>query len=77
MTPMDVTCCRWGLLSQVPMQDMIDSYMAPFQACVEKGEVSSAGRLRSGLSLLRTTRCLARSCDTRRARRGLGLTAEI
>ena len=35
------------------MQDMIDSYMAPFQACVEKGEVSSAGRLRSGLSLLR------------------------
>jgi beta-D-xylosidase 4 len=26
--------------SIVPMQDLIDSYMLPFQACVEKGRVS-------------------------------------
>ena len=26
--------------SVVPMQDLIDSYMLPFQACVEKGKVS-------------------------------------
>ena len=27
--------------SEVPMQDLIDSYMLPFQACVEKGKVTS------------------------------------
>ena len=27
--------------SEVPMQDLIDSYMLPFQACVEKGQVTS------------------------------------
>ena len=26
--------------SVVSMQDLVDSYMAPFQACVEKGQVS-------------------------------------
>lgn len=26
--------------SLVPMQDLIDSYMKPFQACVEQGEVT-------------------------------------
>ena len=26
--------------SEVPMQDLIDSYMFPFQACVEKGRVT-------------------------------------
>ena len=27
--------------STISMQDLVDSYMLPFQACVEKGRVSS------------------------------------
>lgn len=29
--------------SIVPMQDLVDSYMKPFQACVEQGEVCAQG----------------------------------
>lgn len=31
--------------SIVPMQDLIDSYMLPFQACVEKGLICSVFRV--------------------------------
>ena len=27
--------------AEIPMQDLVDSYMAPFQSCVEVGKVSS------------------------------------
>jgi beta-D-xylosidase 4 len=26
--------------AEIPMQDLVDSYLPPFQACVEKGRVS-------------------------------------
>eukprot|EP00729_Bicosta_minor_P007402 gene7402-837_t len=32
---------RYSADPNITMQDMVDSYMAPFQACVEKGKVSS------------------------------------
>merc|ERR1719375_1355451 len=32
---------RYNIDESIPMQDLVDSYMKPFQACVEKGRVSS------------------------------------
>ena len=32
---------RYSADPNITMQDLVDSYMAPFQACVEKGKVSS------------------------------------
>merc|ERR1740138_1475354 len=32
---------RHTIDESIPMQDLVDSYMKPFQACVEKGRVSS------------------------------------
>ena len=32
---------RHTIDAQIPMQDLVDSYMAPFQSCVEVGKVSS------------------------------------
>jgi beta-glucosidase-like glycosyl hydrolase len=32
---------RYHFDADVPMQDLVDSYMVPFQACVEKGKVTS------------------------------------
>ena len=32
---------RHTIDATIPMQDLVDSYMAPFQSCVEVGKVSS------------------------------------
>ena len=32
---------RHTIDATIPMQDLIDSYMVPFQSCVEKGKVTS------------------------------------
>jgi beta-D-xylosidase 4 len=32
---------RHTIDATIPMQDLVDSYMAPFQTCVEQGEVTS------------------------------------
>ena len=32
---------RHTIDATIPMQDLVDSYMAPFQTCVEQGKVSS------------------------------------
>ena len=32
---------RHTIDATIPMQDLIDSYMVPFQSCVEKGRVTS------------------------------------
>jgi beta-glucosidase-like glycosyl hydrolase len=32
---------RHTIDATIPMQDLVDSYMVPFQSCVEKGKVSS------------------------------------
>ena len=39
-TEAGVTWSRHTIDANVTMQDLVDSYLAPFQACVEKGHVS-------------------------------------
>ena len=37
----EIAAERYSADPNITMQDLVDSYMAPFQACVEKGKVSS------------------------------------
>ena len=50
---------RHTIDATIPMQDLIDSYMVPFQSCVEKGKVTSL--MCSCASASRSALCSVRS----------------